>query len=148
PGAGPGGRRPPRGGPSANGGGVRGRWGRWGAGVWGVAGVSPRPVGHPEGYPEPGGAARPGRFAVASRAWHPRRNPGTGGACPTDRGEPPPTGREPWRTPPGEVQAGATRHRVRYVSTLPSRSALRTTRPVTRRRCPSSGNGLVIESHA
>src|SRR5690606_516516 len=106
PGAGPGGRRPPRGGPSANGGGVRGRWGRWGAGVWGVAGVSPRPVGHPEGYPEPGGAARPGRFAVASRAWHPRRNPGTGGACPTDRGEPPPTGREPWRTPPGEAAAG------------------------------------------
>src|SRR5690606_4405727 len=102
------GRHASGGGPHSQGG---GGWspgtGRWVAGVWGVAGVSPRPVGHPEGYPEPGGAARPGRFAVAqARAWHPRRNPGTGGACPTDRGEPPPPGRESRRTPPGEAAAG------------------------------------------
>ncbi|CAM5443786.1 hypothetical protein SALBM311S_11633 [Streptomyces alboniger] len=80
------------GGPYSQGAGV---WGELGPGGWlgcGVAGGSPRSVGHPEGYPEPGGAARPGRFAVAPRAWHPRRNPGTGEPARPTEGSPRPPG--------------------------------------------------------
>ncbi|CAM5442485.1 hypothetical protein SALBM311S_10405 [Streptomyces alboniger] len=78
----------------------------------GVAGGSPRPVGHPEGYPEPGGAARPSRFAVArARAWHPRRNPGTGEPARPTEGSP--------RPPGGAVADAARRGRRRWDGNSP-----------------------------
>ncbi|BFO23064.1 hypothetical protein SHKM778_94520 (plasmid) [Streptomyces sp. KM77-8] len=92
-------------GPYSQGAGARGELGPGGWLGWRGGRGLPRPVGHPEGYPEPGGAARPGRFAVAPRAWRPRRNPGTGEPARPTEGAPAHRA-EPWRTPPGEAAAG------------------------------------------
>src|SRR5690606_33909959 len=84
---------PPAGPYSQGGGGsvvVCGPVGGWGGGV---GGVSPRPVGHPSGYRRTCGGrqAEPLRGRFASLA--PPAEPAVRRSCPTDRGEPPPTGR-------------------------------------------------------
>ncbi|OEJ20923.1 hypothetical protein BGK67_35400 (plasmid) [Streptomyces subrutilus] len=58
-----------------------------------VVGVSPRSVGHPSGYQEPGGGRQDGPLrGRASAILAAPTSLLVGRSCPTDRGEPPPTG--------------------------------------------------------